>query len=210
MADIALIAEPRPDQGSSSSRRLRTSGRIPAVVYGHGAEPISVSVDGRSLRQAFATSAGENVLFDLTIGSERHLALARDLQRHPVRRTISHVDFLVVNRDEVVSAEVPLMLIGEALSVTRAGGTVDQTTFTLPVRAKPADIPAHIEIDITDLELGHAIRVSDIAGLTGVTFELDLETALVTGIAARVASVAVEEEVAAEGATSDATPAAGN
>lgn len=202
MADIALVAEPRTEQGSSASRRLRHAGHVPAVVYGHGAEPISVSVDGRSLRQAFSTSAGENVLLDLAIGSERHLVLARDLQRHPVRRTISHVDFLVVNRDEVVSAEVPLILIGEALGVTRAGGTADQTTFTLPVKAKPADIPAHIEIDITDLELGHAIRVSDLVALPGVTFELEPETALVTGIATRasVASAAegIEEEVAAE------------
>jgi large subunit ribosomal protein L25 len=195
MADIALIAEPRTEQGSSASRRLRHAGRIPAVVYGHGAEPIPVSVDSRALRQVFNTAAGENVLLDLSIGTERHLAMARDLQRHPVRRTISHVDFLVVNRDEVVSAEVPVVLLGEALHVTRGGGTVDQTTFTLPVKAKPSDIPSHVEIDITDLELGHAIRAADVSVPAGVIIELEPETVLVTGIAGRGA---VTQDEAAE------------
>lgn len=198
MADIALVAEQRNDQGSSSSRRLRASGRIPAVVYGHGEQPIAISVDGRALRQAFATDAGENALFNLKIGKEKYLAMARDLQRHPIRRTVAHVDFLVVNRDEVVSAEVPLVLIGEALQVTRAGGNVDQALFTLHVKAKPADIPAHLEIDISDLELGHAIRVSEIAIPAGVIFDVDPETTVATGIAPRGA---VEEETAVEAAT---------
>lgn len=193
MADIALVVEPRNEQGSSASRRLRTSGRIPAVVYGHGEKPISVSVDSRALRQAFASDAGENVLFDLKIGKEKHLAMARDLQRHPVRRTISHVDFLVVNRDEVVTAEVPIVLIGEALTVTRAGGNVEQGLFTLPVKAKPADIPAHLEVDITDLELGHSIRVSEVAIPAGVSVDLDPETAVVIGIAPRGSGSADEE-----------------
>lgn len=192
MADIALVAEPRIDQGSSASRRLRADGRIPAVIYGHGETPMSVSVDSRALRQAFSTDAGENVLFDLKIGKERHLAMARDLQRHPIRRTIAHVDFLVVNRDEVVTAEVPLVLIGEALQVTRAGGNVDQALFTLHVKAKPADIPAHLELDITSLELGHAIRVSEVAIPKGVTIDIDPETTIVTGIAPRGATVAEE------------------
>ncbi len=185
MADIALVAEQRNEQGSSASRRLRASGRIPAVVYGHGEQPIAISVDSRALRQAFATDAGENVLFDLKIGKEKHLAMARDLQRHPIRRTIAHVDFLVVNRDEVVSAEVPLVLVGEALNVTRAGGNVDQALFTLHVKAKPADIPAHLEIDISHLELGHAIRVSEIAVPAGVIFDVDPETTVATAIAPR-------------------------
>ena len=199
MADIALVAEQRNDQGSSASRRLRASGRIPGVVYGHGERPIAISVDGRALRQAFATDAGENVLFDLKIGKEKHLAMARDLQRHPVRRTIAHVDFLVVNRDEVVSAEVPLVLIGEALQVTRAGGNVDQALFTLHVKAKPADIPAHLEIDISDLQLGHAIRVSEIAIPASVMIDVDPETTVVTGIAHR-GTVEVEPTAEAEAA----------
>ena len=202
MADIALEAEPRNDQGSSASRRLRTSGRIPAVVYGHGERPISVSIDGRALRQAFASDAGENVLFDLQIGKERHLAIARELQRHPVRRTISHVDFLVVNRDEVVPAEVPVVLIGEALTVTRAGGNVEQALFSLHVKARPADIPAHLEVDITDLELGHSIRVGEVHVPFGVTVELDPETPVVIGNAPR-GTTGSAEETETEGAAAE-------
>lgn len=206
MADIALDAEPRKDQGSSASRRLRSTGRVPGVVYGHGEKPIAVSVDGRALRQAFSTAAGENVLFDLAIGKEKHLAMARDLQRHPVRRTISHVDFLVVNRNEVVTAEVPLTLIGEALAVTRPGGNVEQALFTLHVKARPADIPASIEFDITELELGHSIRVSDLTVPKGVTIELDPETPVVVAIAPR-GTVSAEGEPGEETAPSTEAPA---
>lgn len=207
MADIALTAEQRNDQGSSASRRLRAAGRVPAVVYGHGEQPIAISVDSRALRQAFATDAGENVLFDLKIGKEKHLAMARDLQRHPIRRTIAHVDFLVVNRDEVVTAEVPVILVGEALQVTRAGGNVDQALFTLHVKAKPADIPAHLEVDISHLELGHAIRVSEIAIPARVALDVDPETTVATGIAPRGATdveSAGESAVAEEPAGTEA------
>lgn len=208
MADIALVVEPRNEQGSRASRRLRAAGQIPAIVYGHGEQPISVTVDQRALRQAFSTAAGENVLFDLQMGAERHLAMARDLQRHPIRRTISHVDFLVVNRDEVVSAEVPLNLVGEALGVTRAGGNVDQAIFSLHVKAKPSDIPAHVEVDITDLALGHAIRVGDVVVPRGVTVDMDPETTVVIGIAPRGTT---GHEAAGEGVSEgEPAPAGGN
>ena len=110
MAEITLVAEPGRTTGSSESRRLRAAGRIPAVVYGHGMEGLSVSVDGRELRHALSGDAGTNQLLELKIGSDSHLAMARVLQRHPVRHTVMHVDFQVVSRDEVISAEVPLVL----------------------------------------------------------------------------------------------------
>lgn len=185
MADIALEAEPRTEQGSSAARRLRAAGRVPAVIYGHGASPLPISVDARALRQAFTTESGENALINLSLGADRHLAMARELQRHPVRHTISHVDFLVVRRDEVVTAEVPLVLVGEALTVTRGGGTVDQAQFTVHVKARPSEIPAHLEVDISELGFEVPIRVSDLNVPRGVTVDLDPETTLVTGIAPR-------------------------
>ena len=203
MADIALEAEPRTENGSSASRRLRAAGRVPGVVYGHGETPLPISVDARALRQAFATGAGENVLFSLTIGKDRRLAMARELQRHPIRHTVSHVDFLVVRRDEVVAAEGPLVLVGEALAVTRAGGNVDQALFALHVKARPADIPAHFEIDISSLDFERPIRVSDLEIPRGVTVDLDVETTIVTGIAARGTTTATEEEAGAESAPSE-------
>jgi len=148
MPDIALLLEPRAERGSASARRLRAAGRVPGVLYGHGDEPIAVSVDARVLRSALMAVRGAP-LFDVEIGDERHLAITREIQRHPVRQTVAHVDFQVVSRDEVVPAEVAIVLVGEALNVTRAGGNVDHALLSLHVRAKPADIPESIEVDNT-------------------------------------------------------------
>jgi large subunit ribosomal protein L25 len=113
MAEITLVAEPGRSGGSAASRRLRAAGRIPAVVYGHGSTATAVSVDGRELRQALSGEAGLNQLLNLQIDGASQLALARAIQRHPVRHTVLHVDFQVVRRDEVISAEVPILLQGE-------------------------------------------------------------------------------------------------
>ncbi len=126
MAEITLVADPGRPAGSRESRRLRASGRIPAVIYGHGIAPIAVSVDARDLRAALGTEAGSRALLELHVGSDRHLAMARQLQRHPVRHTVTHVDFQVVRRDEVVSAEIPVVLVGEPVAVHRGDGLVDQ------------------------------------------------------------------------------------
>ena len=212
MADIALAAEKRDENGSGAARRLRAAGRIPAVVYGHGDVPVSISVDARSLRTAFSTAAGENVLLNLDVAGESHLAMARELQRHPVRRTIAHVDFQVVRRDEVVTAEVPLNVVGEALQVTRPGGNVEQALFTLHVHAKPADIPAGIEVDITDLELGQSIRVSELVIPRGVTIDIDPETPVIVAIAPRglTAGEEAEEGAAVEAEEGAAAPEEAN
>jgi large subunit ribosomal protein L25 len=180
MAEIRLAAQPRAEQGSAASRRLRHHGRVPGVVYGHGTGPVAVSVDARELRAALA-SGGANALFDLEIEGEVHLALARELQQHPVRRTLSHVDFQLVARDEVVHADVPLVLVGEASAVTRAGGTLEHVVTTLAVRAKPADLPAEIEVSVGDLALGDAVRLADLVLPRGVTSDIDPDTVIVVG-----------------------------
>jgi len=198
-AEIALVAEVRSEQGSAASRRLRATGRVPGVLYGHGTDPVALSVDARELRAGLSSASGENALFQLEVGGKRHLAIPRHLQRHPVRRTVSHVDFQVVGRDELVPAEVPLHLVGEALEVGRAGGTVEHLITTLSVRARPSDIPSSIEVDVTGLELGAAIRVGDLSIPEGVTVEADPETAVVVAIALR--GEGGPEEVGAEPVT---------
>lgn len=208
MDEISLVAEPRSDKGSPATRRLRASGRVPGVVYGHGVTPTPVSVDERALRGALSTEAGANALIDLRIGRSRHLALARELQRHPVRQTVSHVDFVVVRRDEIVSAEVPVTLVGEALAVSRAGGTVEQLLLSVDVRAKPADIPRSFEVDVTDLDIGDTIRLSAVVIPSGVTLDVDPESPVVVGHAARVevAEAPAEEEGAAPAEPAAETP----
>lgn len=185
MPDIALAAEVRSERGSPSSRRSRTEGRVPAVIYGHGAEPVAITVDARELRVALAAQSGGSVLFNVKVGSTDHLVIARDIQRHPVRHTVAHVDFQTVSRDEVISTDVPVHLVGEALRVTRGGGVVEHALLSLHVFAKPADVPSAIEVDIEGLQLGDAIRVSDLKLPSGVTTDVDPETPVVVGAAPR-------------------------
>jgi large subunit ribosomal protein L25 len=206
MPEIPLQAEPRADLGSGESRRLRAAGRVPAVVYGHGADPMAISVDARELRHLLSGASGANTLIDLHVGSQQHLTLAREIQHHPVRQTVSHVDFQVVRRDEVVSAEVRLVLVGDAEEVTRAGGTVEQIVQSIAVRARPGDIPTGIDIDVSGLALGHTLHVRDLPQLRGVSYEADPDTVIVAApvphgvTAAEMAEVegAVEAERAEE------------
>ncbi len=213
MAEIVLNAELGRTTGSRSTRRLRTAGKIPGVVYGHGTDPVSVAVEGRELRNALSGESGTNQLLSLVAGDQTYLTLARELQRHPVKGTVIHVDFQIVRRDEVISAEVPITLVGEAIEVHHGDGLVDQQLFNLPVRALPQDIPTNVEVDVSALTIGAAIRVSDLTLPAGVTTELEDDAAIVIGQPPRVVSLeaegeGVEGEEGAEGAPAAADAAA--
>ena len=117
MPETTLTAQTGREIGSSSTRRLRTEGKIPGVVYGHGTDPIPVAVVAREFQIAMSGEAGLNTLLSLQVDGTEHLTLARDIQHHPVRNTVTHVDFLIVRRDELISAEVPINLVGEAVEV---------------------------------------------------------------------------------------------
>ena len=209
MPDIVLAADSKRLTGSSNSRRLRHTGRVPAVVYGHGLDPTSISVDARQLRSALSTSAGTNVVLELDIDGAHHMAMAKVIDHHPVRHTIAHVDFLVINRDEKVTADVPLTLIGEAEAVKRDGCVVDQTMHTIPLTMLPGQIPDEIEVDITDLEPGGFVRIGDLKLPAGVETDLDPETPVVGAAhASEVGEVPVSAE-AAEAAEAAAEAAEG-
>jgi large subunit ribosomal protein L25 len=199
MPEITLVAEVGRPLGSSSARRLRAEGKIPGVVYGHGTEPVPVAVVGRDLRVALSGESGSNTLLELQAGDQTFLTLARDMQHHPVRGTVTHVDFQIVRRDEVIGAEVPVTLVGEALEVHHGDGLVDQQLFSLPIKARPADIPSGIEVDVTALVIGEAIRVADVQLPAGVTADVDEETVIVMGQAGRTLA-ADAAAAAAEGA----------
>src|SRR5581483_7682655 len=157
MAEIALAAEVGRPTGSRAAGRLRAAGKIPGVLYGHGTSPTPVSVDGRALRNALTTDAGLNALLELD--GTKHLTMARELQRDPVRHSVMHVDFVIVRRDEVISADVTITLVGDALQVHREDGVVDQSMFTISVRTTPGNIPPTIEVDVSELAIGDTIRV---------------------------------------------------
>jgi len=198
MAEVSLVAEAGRPTGSAAARRLRALGKVPAVLYGHGIEPQPLTVDRKVLRAALAHEAGLNALFALEVGGERHLAMARQLQRDALKRSVSHVDFVIVRRDEIVTVEVPVRLVGEALEVEHADGMVEQQIFHLEINAKPADIPSSIEVDISGLEIGGAIRVGELKLPEGVTTDVDDEDAVVMGQTTRL-EVEEEAEEAVEG-----------
>lgn len=198
MAEFILLAEPGRPVGTRPARRLRTEGRVPAVVYGPGVDPLPVVVQARDLRAALSTEAGLNAVLSLRVDGKEFLTMARELQRHPVRGSVIHVDFQVVDPNREISAEVPISIVGEAVELHRSDGILDQQLFALPVRARPADIPTHLEVDITEVVIGSAIRVSDIALPAGVSAELDPESVVVAGQAPRVQVEAAAEGEAAE------------
>ena len=197
-----LKAEIGREQGTRPSRRLRRTGRVPAVVYGMGAEPVTVSVDQTDLRAALNTDAGLNALITLDIEGGRQLSIIKDLQRHPVRRDVLHVDFLRIDADDEVEVEIPLVLIGEAKKVTQASGMVDQVMHNLPVRAKPNAIPVEVTADVSDLEVGSSLRVSDIELPAGVMPAGDPDATFAVGLITRSTKEYMrqqrEEEEAAE------------
>jgi large subunit ribosomal protein L25 len=208
MAEITITAEGGRPTGSRAANRLRAAGRIPGVIYGHGQTPLPVSVDGRELRAALTTEAGLNALLSLKLEGLEHLTLAREIQRHPVRNTVIHVDFQIVRRDEVVTAEVPINLIGDAHEVTVNEGFIEQPLSSLTVRATPGRIPNVLEVDISHMTIGDAIRVSDLSLPSGVTTEVDPEEAVVIAERSKVAAEIAEAEEAAEAAEAEAAEAA--
>src|ERR1700678_4210513 len=199
MADVTLAAEVGRPLGSRATRRLRREGKIPGVIYGHGTDPVAVAVPARELRIALNGEAGANQLLSLETGSTTYLALAREMQRHPIAQTVTHVDFQIVRRDEVIAADVPIILIGEALEVHHGDGLVDQQMFTLPIKARPSDIPTSLEVDISELTIGAQLRASDLALPAGVTTEVEAATAIAIGQPPRVVALEGEAEEGEEG-----------
>jgi large subunit ribosomal protein L25 len=194
--DITLVATPGRTPGSSASRRLRASGKVPAVLYGRGAEPRSITVDWRELRSALTTEKGLNALITLDIDGTRTEAVVKEMQRHPVRRDVLHVDFLSVDVDKPITTDVPIVLEGEATLVLREQGVVDQVMNAIIVHAKPASVPGHLSVDVSDLEIGHTITVADLVLPAGVTTDADPEEPIVI---AQLTSLALAEEEEVEG-----------
>lgn len=189
--------------GSASSRRLRAEDRIPGVLYGHGMTPVSLSVARRDLRVALSGPAGANTVLSLSVDGSTFNAVVKELQRHPVKRTVSHVDFIQVNLNEEITVHVPVHLTGNAKAVLSAGGLVDPAVDSIEVRTTPTNIPNEILIDISDMETDSVIRLSDIKLPSGVVATGDADMPVVTVLMSRAAV-----ETAAATAEAPAAPAA--
>jgi large subunit ribosomal protein L25 len=200
MPDITLATEPRRELGSRPAGRLRRQGKVPAVVYGLGADTVSVTVPSRELQHILAGESGANTLITLDVDGENVLTLARQIHRHPTRGELVHVDFIRIRRDVAVSAEIPVHLLGEATGV-RDGGLLEQLLFQLTVEAMPGNIPVSIEIDVSDLAIGDQLRVEDIPLPAGVETQAEPDFVVAQVAAPRVVTEAEEGEEgeAAEG-----------
>jgi large subunit ribosomal protein L25 len=197
MSEYKLAAENRSDAGKGVARRLRATGRVPAVLYGHGTKPQHLSVDARQFGQALRTDAGANVLISLELGRDQHLALAKEIQRHPVKGTFIHVDFIQVRRGEKVHVQVSVRLVGEAPGV-REGGIADQDLYQLNVEAEVTAVPEAIEADVSGLDIGDVLRVGDLKAPGGAVI-LDDPEAVVVSVAAPAAEVEPEPVEGEEG-----------
>jgi large subunit ribosomal protein L25 len=199
MADQQLQAQPREDAGKGVARKLRAAGRVPAVLYGHGKDARSLSVDAKDLFHLLHGAAGGNVLIDLVVDGKKTMAMAREIQRDHVRGRYLHVDFLEVRRDEKVTVEVPIHLVGESAGV-KAGGVLEHHLWDLRIECLPQDLPDAIEADISALLLNDTVRVSDLTIPDAVTVltPSDEGVASVVPPQAREVAEVPEGEVAAE------------
>jgi len=192
-----LLADTGRATGSADARRMRRDDVIPAVVYGQGMEPISVSVARRDLRIALSGPAGMNTVLDLSVDGTVYPAIVKELQRHPVRHTVQHIDFLQINLDEEITVNVPVRLEGEAKAVLAENGLVDLTMNEIVLTTTPRTIPDEIVIDITDMTMDTTITVAEVPLPSGVVANADPEAVVVTVLTMRT-PVLDEEEAAAE------------
>lgn len=197
---ITLIAETGRPTGSRASRRLRHEGKIPAVVYGLDTEPTPVAVPWSELRAALVTDAGMNALIDLDVDGEKRLTMVYDMQRHPVRREVTHVDFILVDVTKTIDVEVPI-IVEDTEGDNVKGLVVDQQLFVLPVAAKPGNIPNEFVVSAATLTLDDPVRVGDIELPEGVELLIEPDEAVVTAsLPSTVETATDEDEEAAEGA----------
>ena len=177
--ETKLQAEKRDETGKGVARRLRADGRVPGVLYGQGVEPVALSVDAREMFHILHGAAGANALVDLVVDGSEHLVLAREIQRDYIHNSLIHIDFLAVSRTQMITVNVPVVEIGEAAGV-KEGGVVEHHLREVAVECFPQDVPDQIEIDITEIELGDMVHVSDLVAPEGVTILTNLEDAVLS------------------------------
>jgi large subunit ribosomal protein L25 len=204
MATVSFTATARDAVGKGAARTLRSKGEIPAVIYGHGREPLPLSLNARDLDKLLGHIQAESTVIEVTVGSTTAKTLIREIQRHPIRRQILHVDFQALVAGEKVTVSIPIVLTGIAEGVRLEGGVLDQTLRELEIEVDPSDIPDHVELDVTNMVIGDSLHVSDIKLPEGVKVLDDPETSVAVLAAPRAIieeTPAVEAiEGAAEGA----------
>jgi large subunit ribosomal protein L25 len=208
MAEHILKAEKREGSGKGIARKMRASGRIPGVVYGKDMDTIHVSLDAQEAEHLFQSISVENTIVNVDIKGVRgkHPTLVREIQTHPFRADLLHVDFLRVQKGVAVDLEVPVHLTGVPVGVKLHGGVLEQIIHEVPVRCIPSKIPESFEVDVSELDIDSALHVSDIEFGEGVEPTIDVERTLCLVAAPRVLVEAGEEEEGLEEAIPEEAP----
>ena len=204
MATVSFNATARDTTGKGAARSLRSRGQVPAVIYGHDRDPQPLSLNARDLDRMLGNIQAESTVIEVTVDGQTSKTLIREIQRHPIKRQILHVDFQALVAGEKVIVSIPIVLIGIPEGVRLEGAVLDQTLRELEIEVDPSNIPDHFELDVTNMVIGDSLHVSDIKLSEGVEVQNDPETSVAVVAAPR----AVIEEAPAVEAVEGAPEAA--
>jgi large subunit ribosomal protein L25 len=203
MASASLSAEMRTETGKGVARKLRAAGRVPAVVYGHSREPQALTLNARELDKLLSTIAAGSTVVELSLGNATTNTLIREVQRHPFKKQILHVDFMELVAGEKVIVDIPLVFVGVPEGVRTGGGLLEQMLHSIEVNVDPSSIPNHIDVDVSQLIMGQSIHIRDLELPGGVEVLSDEDATVCAVIAPRAV---VEETAAVEAEAAPAEP----
>ncbi len=194
MASASLSAEVRTESGKGVARKLRAAGRVPGVIYGHAREAKSLSLVARDLDKLLSQIAVSSTVVELSLAGTTTRTLIREIQRHPFKKNILHVDFQEMVAGEKVTVKVPLVFVGVPEGVRLSGALLEQILHSVEVLVDPANIPNHIDVDVTHLAMGHSLHVRDLKLPEGIEVQSDEDATICAVIAPRAAVEAAAAE----------------
>jgi large subunit ribosomal protein L25 len=195
MASASLSAELRSDTGKGVARKLRAAGQVPGIVYGHGRQPQALAVNARDLDKLLSGIAAGSTVIELTLAKATTKTLIREIQRHPFKKQILHVDFMELVAGEKVIVDIPLVFVGIPEGVRLSGALLEQIVHSIEVNVDPSHIPNHIDVDVTNLAMGHSLHVRDLKLPEGLEVLTDEDTTICAVIAPRAVVEEKPEEV---------------
>jgi len=205
-ADKNVEAKPRQSGGKNDARRLRKTGMIPAVVYGAGQDAKTIAVDPKQMGRILHSESGHNTIFDLAFDGQSAKVMIVDWQYEPIKGALLHVDLKRIAMDKVLQVSVPILLKGEAPGVKQQGGILEQILREVEIECLPADIPSHIDVDVSNLMFGQIVRVSDLPHGGKLKFLTDENQSVAHVVAVKEVVEAAPAEAGAEAAAAPAEP----
>lgn len=203
MATAQISATARSTSGKGAARSLRRSGEVPGVIYGHSREAQSLAINTRDLEKVLSKISFENTVVELSLEGKTTRTLIREIQRHPFKKQILHIDFQELIAGELITVSIPLVLVGTPEGVRLGGGILDQVLRDIEIEVDPASIPNHISVDVSSLIIGHSIHVRDLNIPAGVKVLTDEELTVCVVAVPRAAIEAAAAPEAAEDATTE-------